>query len=314
MSITQHTFDTPYPVGAVHCYSAELNGELTLFDTGPPTSAARETLTRELDLSRLRNVVCTHCHIDHYGLAAWLERVYGARVYVPYRDKLKMQRHQERLTAVGELLFAQGFSREYIESYRTIMEDGTVFPEFPQQMRLVEEVNLEDQLGIEVLACPGHSQSDLVYASGDWAVTGDVLLEGIFQSPLLDVDLETGERFNNYRAYCRTLGNLGRLRGRRICPGHRHGVESVEKVILFYVGKLLERSERLLPELGQGHLAETVFRLFGKMARNPFHLYLKASEIIFMQDFLADPQRLRTALEGIGLFAPLEGTYLRVTG
>jgi len=314
MSITQHTFDTPYPVGAVHCYSAELNGELTLFDTGPPTPTARATLARELDLSRLRYVVCTHCHIDHYGLAAWLEREYGAKVYVPYRDKLKMGRHHERLAAVGDLLLAQGFSREYIESYRTIMEDGTVFPEFPKEMRVVEESDLQGKLAVEVLACPGHSQSDLVDATDRWAVTGDVLLEGIFQSPLLDVDLKTGERFNNYRAYCQTLGNLGRLRGLKICPGHRVRVASVEKVILFYVGKLLERTGRLRPELGRGNLAETVFRLFGEMARNPFHLYLKASELIFMQDFLADPQRLRTALEGIGLFAPLEEMFERVTG
>ena len=33
----QHTVQTPYMVGEVHFYSAELNGELVLFDTGPPT-------------------------------------------------------------------------------------------------------------------------------------------------------------------------------------------------------------------------------------------------------------------------------------
>ena len=59
------------------------------------------------------------------------------------------------------------------------------FPPFPENY-LVAEHDLPERLGIEVLACPGHSQSDLVYAGADWAVTGDTLLKGIFQSPLLD--------------------------------------------------------------------------------------------------------------------------------
>ncbi len=68
----------------MHCYSIELAGELVLFDTGPPTAEARAYLQRALPLKRLRHVIVTHCHIDHYGLAAWLEREYGATVYLPY--------------------------------------------------------------------------------------------------------------------------------------------------------------------------------------------------------------------------------------
>jgi len=311
IKITQHTLDTPYPVGPAHCYSAELEGELVLFDTGPPTEQARSYLQRHLDLARLRYVFCTHCHIDHYGLAAWLEEEYGARICLPYRDALKIERHIERLPAIGELLFQMGFSRDYIQSYRTIMEDGTVFPRFPRLIEIVETSDLPARLGIEVLPCPGHSQSDLVYASDEWAVTGDVLLEGIFQSPLLDVDLETGKRFNNYQAYCRSLVNIASLRGRRICPGHRDSVSGVEAVVLFYLGKLLERTARIRMELTSGNLAEIVLRLFGEQASNPFHLYLKASEVVFMQDFLADPQRLRTALEEIGLYESLALEFAR---
>jgi 2,4-dienoyl-CoA reductase (NADPH2) len=314
MSILQHTLETPYQVGPVHCYSAELAGELVLFDTGPPTDQTRRYLRQHLDLSRLRQVVCTHCHIDHYGLAAWLEEEYGTEVYLPYRDALKIERHAERLSAIGELLIQLGFSCEYVRSYRSMMDDGTVFPCFPKRYQVVETSELPARLGFEVLPCPGHSQSDLVYATAEWAVTGDILLEGIFQSPLLDVDLETGERFNNYQAYCQTLANLGRLRGLQICPGHRKTVASVEGAILFYVGKLLERTVRIQSEFRHGTLAEIVLRLFGVTESSPFHLFLKASEVAFMRDFLADPGRLRTALEGIGLFEPLAEEFARVTG
>jgi hydroxyacylglutathione hydrolase len=313
MSVVQHTIETPYQVGPVHCYSAELAGELVLFDTGPPTELARDYLRQHLDLSRLRHVVCTHCHIDHYGLVAWLEEEYGARIYLPYRDALKIELHLERLSALGELLVQLGFSRDYVEGYRSMMDDGTVFPRFPRQLEIVEESDLPTRLGFEVLPCPGHSQSDLVYATDEWAITGDVLLDGIFQSPLLDVDLETGHKFNNYQAYCQTLDNLGRLRGLQICPGHRESIPSVESVILFYVGKLLERTARIQDELYRGNLAEIVIRLFGGKDLGTFLLFLKASEIAFMQEFLADPQRLKGALEKLGLFEPLVEDFARVT-
>ena len=70
----QHTINTPYIAGPVHCYTAELGGDLVLFDTGPPTAEAEQYLRDNIDLRRLKHVIITHCHIDHYGQAAWLEK------------------------------------------------------------------------------------------------------------------------------------------------------------------------------------------------------------------------------------------------
>jgi len=311
MKLFRHTLETPYPVGPVHCYCGEPGGDLVLFDTGPPTAEGRDYLAQNLDLSRLRHVIVSHCHIDHYGLAAWLEEHFDAQVWLPYRDALKIRRHRERLDRLEALLREYGFSPEFVAGFRASMTDGTVFPTFPRRFRIVEE-GLPEQLGLGVLPCPGHSQSDLVFTGGDWAVTGDVLLRGIFQSPLLDVDLETGERFGNYRAYCRSLRNLAQLRGRRILPGHREPVESVDAGILFYVGKLLERAGKLREVAGTDNLAQTVRTLFGDSLQHDFHVYLKASEIVFMFDFLHQPQLLRDALAEIGLLETLRIDFERV--
>ncbi len=309
MTIRQHTIDTPYVVGEVHCYSIELNGELVLFDTGPPTAVAQRRLREEVGLERLRHVVVTHCHIDHYGLAAWLARECGAEIWLPCRDAQKITHHRERLAAMDELLRDLGFDGRYLKQLRRAMDDGTVFPEFPPHFRVIEESDLPERLGFSVLPCPGHSQSDLVYAGEDWAVTGDTLLRGIFQSPLLDVDLERGERFRNYHAYCDTLGKLATLRDKRILPGHRQAVESLDATILFYVGKLLERAARLRPLADEDRVDRILEQMFGPTLREPFHIYLKASEIVFMRDFLRDPQRLRGALKSIGLFPQVAGMF-----
>lgn len=297
----QHTIETPYPVGPVHCYSTELAGELVLFDTGPPTAQAREYLRSHLDLQRLRHVIITHCHIDHYGLTNWLEAEYGATVYLPYRDHLKIVHHRKRLDRIYALLLRFGFGSDFLDRLRDSMEDGSVFPTLPQRYRIVEE-ELPPQLGFKALPCSGHSQSDLVLTGEDWAVSGDVMLRGIFQSPLLDVDLLSGERFNNYAAYCTTLEKLAGLRGRTILPGHRTSIESVDACIYFYVGKLLERSVRIKQLPPKLSVAEMVNQLFPEQPQRPFLTFLKASEILFIRDFLARPDLLRKVLQQIDLY------------
>lgn len=307
----QHTLATPYPVGPVHCYSIESAGDLVLLDTGPPTAEARAYLQRTLPLAKLRHVIVTHSHIDHYGLAAWLEREYGATVYLSYRDSLKIARHNERLEKLAALLADFGYDQDYLARFRADTDNNKVFPEYSRAHKIIEQ-DLPQELGINVLPCPGHSQSDLVLTGSGWAVTGDVLLRGIFQSPLLDIDLLTGQRFRNYEAYCASLLNLATLRDTLILPGHRESVESVDANILFYVSKLLERSLRIQTIDAQLPVAQQVPRVFGADLSHTFLVYLKASEVVFIRDFLEQPDLLRQAMEEIGLFQHVADQFYQV--
>lgn len=308
MSIQQHTIETPYMVGPVHCYSAEIEGELVLFDTGPPTEKAKSYLQNNIDLSRLKHVFITHCHIDHYGLVHWLEEVTDAQIYIPYRDGLKILSHEERLNDMYLILQKMGFSGTYLRDLHGTLSDGRIFPPFPKKFRIVED-DMPDHLGLQTRSCPGHSQSDIVYCSESWAVTGDVLLKGVFQSPLLDVDLETGERFRNYLAYCATVKKLADLRGKTICPAHRKPIDSVDDTIVFYVSKMLDRAAQLKRRATGSTVPEIVESLFGDVPNEPFFVYLKASEVAFIQDFFAEPDLLKHSLEDIGLFERLRGAY-----
>ncbi len=309
----QHTINTIYPVGPVHCYSAEINGDLVLFDTGPPSDEAKNYLRQNLDLERLKYVIITHCHIDHYGLANWLEHETAATIFLPFRDHLKITRHEERLDYLYELLLQSGFALGFLDQFRVSMEDGSVFPPLPQNFQIIEE-SLPPQLGLTPLLCPGHSQSDVVLVSEEWAITGDVMLQGIFQTPLLDVDLLTGERFHNYAAYCVSLTKLVTLRNKVILPGHREAIDSVDSSLLFYVGKLLERAARVNNLPPGMTVAEMVSRLFGEAVQHPFISFLKASEVIFLCDFLADPALLRNVLLEVGLFSAVEDQFNSTIG
>jgi 2,4-dienoyl-CoA reductase (NADPH2) len=309
----QHTIATPYMVGDVHCYTTEIDGELVLFDTGPATEAAQRTLCRAVDLPRLKYLFVTHCHVDHYGLIDFVARNSEARIFIPHMDAIKVERHEERLERIADLLAACGYDHDFSRSFRSGLEVHRLFPTVPLRYEVVEKSDVQDRLGISWLSCPGHSQSDLVYRLGDHAITGDILLRDIFQAPLLDVDLTTFDgRFRNYEAYCASLHKLAALRGCIIHPGHRHTVESLDATILSYVGKLLERAiaVRRLAHLQTER--EVVEALFGEELRDPFFIYLKVAEIVFMRDFLADPERLKQTLETIGLFAPVSDRYAAV--
>lgn len=306
--LTQHTINTPYPVGSVHCYTGVFAGELVLFDTGPPTPEGRRYLLENIDLAQLKHICITHCHIDHYGQAHWLEKNYRAALYLPYRDCLKITGHNRRMGEMYQLLADVGFDKAYLDGLQQIFDSGVLFPPFPKQF-LVAEEDLPARLGIEMLACPGHSQSDLVYFGEDWAVTGDTLLRGVFQSPVLDVDLQTGGRFKNYEAYCTSIVKLAGLAGKTILPAHRKRVDSVKKVLVFYISKMLGRAAQLYPYRAEENVMHLIDTLLEGRMKEIFPIYLKASEIIFMKDFLNQPELLRRALEQIDLFDEVAGLF-----
>lgn len=307
----QHTVQTPYMVGEVHFYTKEMEQGLALFDTGPPTDVGKQALLEHVDLARLKHVFITHCHVDHYGLAEYIVQNSSAELYIGRRDALKLSRHRERLVAIASILSGLGFSDEFIQTLRDSFSRNRVFPVMPLEYRVIEDSPEIRELGISWISCPGHSQSDIVYLTGDYAVTGDLLLRNIFQAPLLDIDLETfSGRFRNYEAYCSSLLSLSRLQGYRIMPGHRHNVDSLDEAILFYVRTMLERALHVLRYKALP-MPELIDRLFNGRILEPFFVYLKLSEVVFMLDFIENPDLLKSSLQEIGLFSRVDDLFTR---
>ncbi|WP_176761063.1 MBL fold metallo-hydrolase [Desulforhopalus singaporensis] len=304
----QHIIDTPFRVGPVHVYTAELGGDLVLFDTGPPIPGAKKYLRDNIDLKKLKHIVITHCHIEHYGLASWLEKKSDATVYIASKDAVKIACHDRWIKELFLLLDSLGFSDSQLQEMERMVESGFLFPPFPGRYKIAEE-DLPSRLGLQVLSCPGHSEGDLVYAGDGWAVTGDTLLRSMFQVPMLDIDLETGGRFENYRAYCRTLGKLLSLESKTVLPGHRYRLQSVRGTLTYYVSKLFTRIVQLFPYHPDDDLKGVIDHIFGERDPHIFDVYLKTSEVVFMRDFLAEPELLKDAMVQAGLFGEVAAQY-----
>lgn len=85
---------TPFSVGSVNAYLLE-GDPLTLIDCGPATAGAFHALQDGLalrghQLSDVEQIVLTHGHVDHAGLAGTLARRYGTRLssLAPLADEL----------------------------------------------------------------------------------------------------------------------------------------------------------------------------------------------------------------------------------
>ena len=308
-----HRLDTPYMIGPVYCYSLEGADGLILVDCGALTEEAKRYYLESFDLARLRHILITHGHSDHYGLAEWLSAKSGARIYFPYRDYLKVRHRNEHMRLLGDIMQGMGFSDSYYQRLLAIVTHPENFTPFPQDISVVER-DFPKELGLDFIACPGHSQSDLVYLGGDWAITGDTLLPGVFQTPILEVDAIHGGRFNNYEAYCDSLVKLAALAGRRIFPGHREIPVNVRDTQLFYVSKLLRRTELLRPWRKEMSISNIISEMFVGGMTDTFIVFLKAAELLFMQDFFREPERLAVSLRTVGLYDEVEELFDRVLG
>ncbi|MDR0477314.1 MAG: MBL fold metallo-hydrolase [Desulfobulbaceae bacterium] len=308
-----HRLNTDYAIGSVNCYSLDSADGLILIDCGVPNEETKRYYLESFDLSRLCHILVTHSHNDHYGLAAWLAARSGARVYFPYRDYLKARQRDDYLRLLGDIMQGMGFSNRYYQRLLAIIVDPGNFSSFPEDITVVEQ-DFPSNIGLDFIACPGHSQSDLVYLTGDFAITGDTLLRGVFQTPVLEVDMINGGRFNNYEAYCQSLAKLAALEGRRILPGHGETLENVRDAQFFYVSKLLQRAERLRPWRKEANISNIISEMFTGGMTETFYVFLKAAELLFTQDFFREPDLLAVSLRQIDLYDEVKELFDRALG
>ncbi len=293
----KHTLDTPYPVGPVHFYTCEINGDLIMFDTGPYTFLALDYIKKNINLSRLKYVFITHSHADHYGLENFIARHSDATIFIPKKDDLKFKNVDLRIAISRSLLLSYGFSESLIEKIKAMLLNFMNTIPQPINYAILEESTFD--IDVKYILCPGHSTSDAVYLFNDYAITGDCLLHNIFQTPLFDINYDTKGRFDNYKAYCNTLLKFPILSKYTILPGHREHT-SIEEIVVFYVTKMIERAS-LIKDLSNLRVSEILKKVLPHSLNDGFIAYIKASEILFFLDFLNNPFLLYESLDKISL-------------
>ncbi|MCA1981171.1 MAG: hypothetical protein LDL10_06495, partial [Calditerrivibrio sp.] len=141
-------------------------------------------------------------------------------------------------------------------------------------------------------------QSDIVYLYQNYAITGDVILKEIFQTPLFDIDfLNPTQRYNNYNALINTIEKLLQIKDKTFLPGHRDDIDDIKYRIEWYLEKLLNRTCRIGKRLMNDNLYNILLSMNIDTYTDPLTSYLKLSELFFMRDFISNKDPLVKTIE-----------------
>lgn len=229
-SVTQVKVPLPFPLGWVNGYLIRGKGGFTVIDPGLHTAESKEVWEREIrqrgmTFADIEQIVLTHHHPDHYGLAGWMQQQSGA----PVRMNRAGYEQAQMLWGAGQPLaqhiidqFEQhGMHSEKLEQMKLHLDSfvSYVSPHpVPEFLEPGDTVRLGDD-DYSIVTADGHAFGHLCFYDDKRHVLfcGDQVLPNI--SP--NISLIPGLDPNPLHSFLHSLTRLSRLPVHIAYPGHR---------------------------------------------------------------------------------------------
>ena len=225
----------PSPLNHVNVYIIEDDLGLTIIDTGLNTQETRlrwkSLLKKYFKDRKLERVIITHHHPDHFGLAGWFKKNYGAEIYCS-RTSYLMARMltldvQEKMSSEAALFYMRaGMPKDTIEKRQKIrpMNFSDTVHSIPlgfKRIREDEEIILAGQ-SWKIVFGHGHAPSHATFWSTKDSIVfvGDQVLPGI--SPNLGVypTEPEADTVGDWISSCRKLLRIAD-NNKLVLPGHK---------------------------------------------------------------------------------------------
>ncbi|SER68489.1 MBL fold metallo-hydrolase [Natrinema salaciae] len=208
-------------------------GELALVDTGIATDDIRRDLREGLaergyELSDVDDIVLTHFHVDHAGLAGEIQAASGATVSVHAADAPLVAQDPDAVAAVEErrreLLAEWGVPEDARNEFFAFFESVEIEGR-PAEPTPIEDGDVLEVGGrtLETVHAPGHAAGLCCFetADGDEAFVGDAVLP-VYTPNVGGADFRVDRPLEKYVA---TLERLIDRDYDRVWPGHRDPIE-----------------------------------------------------------------------------------------
>ncbi len=199
-------------------------GTVLCIDPGYPLPEVEKALKQAIPRGKEVIVLLTHGHVDHYGAAGFLQREYGAQVFVHRRDLAKVV-----LGVVTEL----DRRREEVQRHWRLMGLGdeieALWKELEVFRRMYAGVREAHPLPptisfggwhLRVIPTPGHTAGSCSFYEEErgWIFSGDTLLPHGLETWLSGPAFgEEGAWIEDYRE---GLRRIAALKPRWVLPGH----------------------------------------------------------------------------------------------
>jgi glyoxylase-like metal-dependent hydrolase (beta-lactamase superfamily II) len=288
MRIEKLTVPTPFPVGPINLYLI-VEDPLTLIDTGPKTEESLAALHAEfkrldIPIESLSRVILTHTHEDHCGLAAYLQKLSGAKVHVHEwelhnvsdRRENRVNRRLLEQTGVPPAMIDQMADRyAEVKGYGESVEDVEPFRD--------DHEFIFASGSLRVVHTPGHTPGSccLLRESNRLLLSGDTILKTITPNPVLNPDpIDPARRFPSLGEYLVSLARIRSLAPTLIRTSHGADVTDYEE----HFGRLIRHIRERLAQVVSLVPSEGVTAW--EMSRRMFptvkeiHLFLAVSEAI----------------------------------
>ncbi len=303
------TLPTPFPVGPVHVYLIT-EPELTLIDTGPLTKAARTLLDQELAAiglraERLKRIVLTHSHQDHYGMAAELSRRSGAPVYAHALEHPSIQHDPGIGRFYVDLMTESGTPPATVESMRALFAFLSGVSEAVPEVRPLQELPSVVCGGAEFafVGTPGHTPGhvSLWEPKRRFMIGGDVVIERITPNPFSAVDpTARNGRFQSLAAYWKTFDAIQDLDTAEIHAGHGNPVTDFPAYYQWSLDLHRSRQDVIERALRNGarNAHDIAASLFPEVMKEGSGSFLALTEIFSHMDLLEEEGRVRREMDG----------------
>jgi glyoxylase-like metal-dependent hydrolase (beta-lactamase superfamily II) len=234
IEVTSGIYRMPLPVpvtslGHINTYLVKGDGGHLLIDTGWNTEESFDSLKEQLaelgvSGSQISQIVVTHAHPDHYGLAGKLKDLFGATLYFHHLEKDFIETRyvsmEELIRELGRWLERNGVPPERLAELQKASLPLLKFvtPTMPDVTLYGGEVINCGDFRLNVLPTPGHAPGHICLYEPDRKIlfSGDHILPTI--TPHVGLHPQSGS--NPLGAYLDSLERLKTLEVEIVLPGH----------------------------------------------------------------------------------------------
>ena len=217
------------PLGWVLPYLIEGRDGWTLVDSGWNVPEAWDALEQQLKdagvgFDKLKTLLVTHVHPDHYGLAGRVKEHSGATVIIHQRERdLIRSRYRDPsqlLATMGDWLIMNGVPKSHMEDLKAsaMPVRAYVDPVEPDEVVWGGERLEIGRFTFEVWWTPGHSPGHICFLERDkkFILTGDHVLPTITPN----ISLHPQQQGNPLGDYIASLERLEELDVEQVLPAH----------------------------------------------------------------------------------------------